>query len=98
MSETSEMSNPTTSSGLTSATSSPASADGPRRLDSRIGQDPAGQGLVPASLSARQAEVQGLLTSGTSGQRGSISSASVALTSSLVNRLTKLTRGSTLFT
>lgn len=62
--------------------------------------DPYGQGVVLASLSARQAAERGLLTSGTCGRPGSISSASADLMSSLVSRLRPLTQalGSTSFT
>lgn len=54
---------------------------------------------VRANLSARQAKDLGLLTSGTSGRRGTISSASAALQSSLASRLQARTStlGSTLF-
>lgn len=55
---------------------------------------------VLASLSARQAKAQGLLTSGTFGPRFFISSRSAALMSSLENRLQASTAlsGSTLYT
>jgi hypothetical protein len=58
-----------------------------------------GPAAVPASLSAAQAKAAGLLTSGTCGRPGSGSSASIALTSSLANRLKDRLdgRGSTLF-
>jgi hypothetical protein len=84
-----------------SATSLPESAcgampcamqDGPTR--GRSGRAPA-----PASLSARQAKKEGRLTSGTYGQRSSISSESADLSLSLGSRLqTKLeSLGSTLY-
>lgn len=58
-----------------------------------------GREVVLASLSARQAEEAGLLTSGTYGRTGSISSRSAALQSSLANRLRARTAslGSTLY-
>ena len=58
-----------------------------------------GQGAVPANLSARQAASLGLLTSGTSGQRGITSSGSATLQSSLESKLRAALRetGSTLF-
>src|SRR5271170_675320 len=60
----------------------------------------AGRDHVPASLSPRQAKEQGLLTSGTCGLRGSISSshASESLSRSLASRLRRRTDllGSTL--
>ena len=60
-----------------------------------FGRDP-----VRASLSARQAEERGLLTSGTCGRIGTTSSASASLQSSLENRLRARTAsvGSTLYT
>ena len=48
---------------------------------------PCGREVAPASLSARQESAGDLLTSVTSGPISSASSASVALTSALVNRL-----------
>lgn len=58
-----------------------------------------GQVLVPANLSARQAQEAGLLTSGTYGPTGTISSASAALGKSLENKLRRRTDsvGSTLY-
>lgn len=50
-----------------------------------------GPALAPASLSARQAEQAGLLTSGTSGPTGSTSLRSAALQSSLESRLRRKT-------
>jgi hypothetical protein len=54
---------------------------------------PSGQDHVRANLSARQAEAAGLLTSGTSGRTGFISSRSVALSKSLENKLRVKTDG-----
>lgn len=83
------------------ATSSPASASGPTPSGKPDGRTigPFGQALAPANLSARQAEERGLLTSGTFGRTGTISSHSAALQSSLVNRLRARTAslGSTLY-
>ena len=61
--------------------------------------DQFGQGLAPANLSARQAEGQGLLTSGIYGLTGSTSLHSVGLAASLVSRLLVKTAsvGSTLY-
>lgn len=58
-----------------------------------------GQAPARASLSARQAKVMGLLTSGTFGPTSSTSSASAGLSMSLANRLQQvtLTHGSTLY-
>lgn len=62
-----------------------------------IGQS--GQDHAHANLSARQAKAQGLLTSGTYGQRSTISSESAGLQRSLASRLQAKTAsvGSTLF-
>ncbi len=67
-------------------------------LGGKIPQN-AGPPASPASLSAWQARDSGLLTSGTYGQPGSISSASFALQSSLASRLRARTAlvGSTLY-
>lgn len=72
-----------------SATFSPESASGVMPYDSPDGQttDPSGPAPARANLSARQAKEAGLLTSGTYGPPGSISSSSVALQSSLASRL-----------
>ena len=72
-----------------SATSLQVSAAGPLLSSSQVGQkiDQSGQEASPAFLSARQAKEQGLLTSGTYGQRSFGSSASVNLQSSLASRL-----------
>jgi hypothetical protein len=84
-----------------SATSSQASASGPTPCAKQDGPMIAlyGQDHVRASLSARQAKAQGLLTSGISGQLGTISSKSAALQSSLASRLQAKTAlvGSTLY-
>jgi hypothetical protein len=84
-----------------SATSSPASASGAILSDAPAGLMTGLPGPAPAlaSLSARQAKERGLLTSGTCGRPGSISSASADLMSSLASRLraTTASLGSTLF-
>ncbi len=69
--------------------SSQASADGVTLCASRDGPttDPCGREAALANLSARQAKAKGLLTSGTFGRPGIGSSHSVALMSSLGNRL-----------
>ncbi len=81
--------------------SSPALADGPMRSDSPSGLTTAlsGPEAARANLSAAQAKAAGLLTSGTYGPPGSISSESADLTSSLVNRLKQplIMAGSILF-
>jgi len=91
----------TTFADLPSAISSPESVSGLTRFDSPAGlmTDLFGPVPVRANLSARQAKDLGLLTSGTSGQRGTGSSRSVALQPSLANRLQARTStlGSTLF-
>ena len=83
------------------ATSSQASAAGATRCGLPVGPTTAPSGLDPAlaNLSARQAEEQGKLTSGTSGLTGTISSASADLQSSLESRLRARTAsgGSTLY-
>ncbi len=95
------MSDLMTCEAIRSAISSPESASGRPRFDSLDGLTTDLFGLVPvrANLSARQAKDLGLLTSGTSGQRGTTSSASAALQSSLASRLQARTStlGSTLF-
>ena len=72
-----------------SAISSPASASGatPFVLPDGRTIDPCGLAAALASLSHRQVKALGLQTSGISGRHGSTSSASAALTSSLVSRL-----------
>lgn len=71
------------------ATSSPESEAGPLRCSSQDGPLLGRSGLdhVRASLSARQANKWGLLTSGTFGLRSSTSSTAAALQSSWVSRL-----------
>ncbi|CUZ52016.1 Uncharacterised protein [Serratia marcescens] len=61
--------------------------------------NPSGQVLVHASLSARQAKVMGLMTSGTYGHISIGSSASAALSTSLASKLQAATQmlGSTLY-
>ena len=84
-----------------SATSSQELASGPTPCGGQDGQTtaPFGREAAPANLSARQAKALGLLTSGTSGQPSTTSSASAALTSSLVSKLRARTAlvGSTLY-
>jgi len=84
-----------------SAISSPVSASGAAPCEVQDGQTtgPSGQALALASLSARQAKAQGLMTSGISGPRSTISSESAALQSSLESRLRARTAslGSTLY-
>ena len=95
------MYHPLTWRAIPSATSSPVSESGAMPCGSQAGPmiDPSGQVPVPASLSARQAKQQGLLTSGTYGPRSTISSASADLKRSLVSRLRAETAssGSTLY-
>jgi hypothetical protein len=83
------------------ATFSQASEAGASRSGSQDGQTTAlfGRDHVLASLSARQAQEQGLLMSGTSGRTGTTSSASASLQSYLANRLQAKTAsaGSTLY-
>nr|WP_239496088.1 hypothetical protein [Salinicola peritrichatus] len=83
-----------------SATSSPESVSGPTRFGVPAGQivDLFGVVPAPANLSARQAADLECLTSGTYGQRSTISSNSAALQSSLASRLRARTAsvGSTL--
>ncbi len=90
-----------TLTATSSATSSPASESGAVRFGSPTGLtiDLFGPVPVRANLSARQARDLGLLTSGTSGRRSIISSASVALQSCLESRLRAATQtlGSTLY-
>lgn len=95
------MSAPTTLPDLFSATSLPASVCGVIPLEGGDGltTDPSGLAHALASLSAWQAWVVGLTTSGTFGPSGSTSLNSASLRSSLVNRLKQRlgTVGSTLF-
>ena len=83
------------------ATSSPASESGVTLSDKPDGPTigPSGQGVVRASLSARQAKEAGLMTSDTSGRRGIGLLASDALAWSLVSKLRVETDllGSTLY-
>ena len=101
MSEALPISTPPTSEDSPSATSSPASEDGPKHYDWLDGPTIVPSGLVaaPANLSASQAKERGLLTSGTYGHLGFTSSRSESLQSSLVSRLMQRldTAGSTLF-
>lgn len=84
------------------ATSSPASACGTTLSASPAGPRTglSGPDHAPANLSPRQAAEAGLLTSGTSGRRGTTSSASADLQRSLASRLRAgmASTGSTLFT
>lgn len=86
---------------IPNVTSSPGLESGRPHFDSLDGLTTDLFGLVPvrANLSARQAKDLGLMTSGTSGRRGTTSSASAALQSSLASRLQARTStlGSTLF-
>ena len=95
------MSDPETLLASPSATSSLASESGRRHFVEQVGQMIAVYGLdrVLASLSARQAEVAGLTTSGICGPLGSTSSSSAALQSCLESRLQARLQGlgSTLF-
>jgi hypothetical protein len=83
------------------ATSSQASEDGASHSGLQDGQTTVlfGRDHVRASLSARQAEEQGLLMSGTSGRTGTTSSRSASLQSSLASKLQAKTAsaGSTLY-
>lgn len=84
-----------------SAISSPASVGGrsPCGLPAGPTTGPSGPAPAPASPSARQAKEAGLLTSGTFGRSGTISSESAVLQSSLASRLRARTAsaGSTLY-
>lgn len=95
------MSAQTTSNPTPNAISSPGSASGPMPYALRAGLMTGESGLVRAlaSLSAWQAWVVGLTTSGTCGPSSSTSSSSAALQSSLVSRLQARTQslGSTLY-
>ena len=91
-----------TTSGLTlSAIFLQASASGATRSVKPVGPmtAPSGPAPAPASLSARQAKAQGLMTSGTYGHTSTGSSRSAALQSSLASRLQARTAslGSTLY-
>lgn len=91
----------TNSPDTCNVTSSPASADGPSPVASQVSRTIArfGREAVLASLSPRQAKLAGLMTSGTCGPSGSISSSSARLQQSLESRLRRqlATGGSTLF-
>jgi len=95
------MSTQATCAASRSATSSPASVSGamPFGLPDGATIDLFGLAPVRANLSPRQATELGLMTSGTYGRRGTISSKSARLSSSLANKLQALTAsaGSTLF-
>jgi len=90
-----------TSSNTPNAISLLESASGATLCGSPTGQttNPFGLEAAPANLSVSPAPAEALPTSGTCGQFGSISSASAALESSLVNKLKQRldTDGSTLF-
>ena len=87
-----------TSKDIRSTISSPASAAGAVRYDSRIGPiiEKFGLEAVLASLSPSRAKEVGLLTTGTSGRISDISSRSAALQSSLESRLRQRLNGSDL--
>lgn len=91
----------TTSKDSPNAISSLESVCGATPCDVQVGLTTAPCGPAPAlaSLSARQAKAQGLLTSGTFGQRSTISSRSAVLMSSLGSKLRQKTDllGSTLY-
>jgi hypothetical protein len=101
MSETFETSSQASLPLIPNATSSPVLEDGPSLSGLQAGQiaAPCGPDPARANLSARRATERGLLTSGTYGRPGSISSTSATLQRSLVNRLKQQlnTDGSTLF-
>lgn len=101
MNETSGTSRQPTSEISPRSTSAPVSASGRTLLDGQASATTVGSGprASLASLSARQAKEKALLTSGTYGPPGSISSASADLTSSLVSRYRARTAslGSTLY-
>lgn len=92
---------PATCSDTPSVISSPESGCGVTRFGEPGGRMTglSGPAAVRANLSARQAQEKGLLTSGTFGRTGTISSASTALRTSLESRLRRRTdsAGSTLF-
>ena len=95
------MSHLTTCEDSRSATSLPELASGliPCGSPDGLTINQSGQAPARASLSARQAKVMGLLTSGTFGPTSSTSSASAGLSMSLANRLQAVTQthGSTLY-
>jgi len=95
------MFDPMTYADTRSATSSPASAFGATHCAAPDGPMTStyGQPLALASLSARQAQERGLMTSGTYGLRSTTSPESAALVESTVSKLQARTRllGSTLY-
>lgn len=95
------MSNLPTLPASPNATFSPESASGVSPCAEPVGRTIArfGRALVPANLSARQAQALGLLMSGTCGPTGISSLPSAALTRSLASRLQARTGllGSTLY-
>jgi hypothetical protein len=95
------MSRQMTSKAIRNVISSLESASGATRLGLQGGQiaDPSGLAPARANLSPRRAKEQGLLTSGTFGRIGTISSESAALSASLASRLRTAVDclGSTLF-
>jgi hypothetical protein len=97
----SSLSDPRMSEAITSAISSPASADGPTLSGSPVGPmtDLFGRAPAPASPSAPPARARRPMTSATCGLRGYLSSPSAALQSSLESRLRRQLdgAGSTLF-
>jgi len=101
MSEASRKSGPKSCGNSGSAISSPASGAGLTLFDSLDGltTESAGPEVAPVPVSRALAKEKGLTTLVTSGRSGIPSSASVALESSLVNRLMQRldTAGSTLF-
>jgi len=96
-----KMFTPMTCAASRSATSSPASVSGHMRFAAPAGQmtDLFGLVPVPANLSARQAKVLGLMTSGTFGRRSSTLFSSAVLQRSLESKLQAAmqTLGSTLY-
>jgi hypothetical protein len=95
------MFDPMTCADTPNATSSPESACGPTLYDLLVGPtiELSGQPVARASLSARQVQEAGSLTSGTFGRSFTTSSQSAALQSLLESRLQAKTRtlGSTLY-
>lgn len=78
----------TSCAGIHNATSLQELASGLMQLDLLVGRmkNPCGRAPAPANLTAKQAEARGLLTSGTYGRTGTISSESAALQSSLASK------------
>ena len=83
------MSDQTILENTRNAISSPESVSGPTpcAVPDGLTMRESGQEVARANLSARQAKEMGLLTSGTYGQRGTISSLSASLQLSLASRL-----------